>query len=198
MNTFIIAGPSGIGKSHLMNELVQKDFHILKAYTDRARRPTETEVKDRAYLSKQEFDAALSEFIYWFEFQGNRYGYKNSEIQEFSKKGKQILFNLPSSEILATLQKLSQAIVILLQIDKNNFELLRERMILRDIHKEDSTEEKQIKLAKIDARLDFALKEMEAFEELASVLEKNPQNKIFTIKNDKTLYDEVIPYILNL
>ncbi len=77
----MITGSSGVGKTHLIHELTSLGIYSLEVYTDRSRRPSEKRTTDRVYLTKKEFISNADEFLYWFEFQGNRYGYKKADIE---------------------------------------------------------------------------------------------------------------------
>ncbi|MDO8488314.1 MAG: hypothetical protein Q7S31_03290 [bacterium] len=195
MEIIVISGPSGIGKSHLIAELSRQGVYPLKVYTDRDRRPTESAFSDRVHLSKSAFDNSLQDFLYWFEFQNNRYGYKKSDIDKHRQQNTHIAFNIPASYLPQLLEKIPEAMVIYLNVD-GNFNLIKERMIKRDISPDETEEQKQLKLISIQKRLDFAQKELEKLAQIFSTCFGHPKSKIFTIHNDDTLYKEVIPYIL--
>lgn len=194
MKIFVITGPSGVGKTHLVNELAKHGIYPLNVYTDRDKRPSEEEITDRAYLSKEEFDIELNSFLYWFEFQGNRYGYRADEIEEQKKIGKSTCFNITPTHLKFLVEKLPEAVVIYLHTPKEDFHLLFKRMVERDISQGDSDEVRESKIRSIEARLNFALDEMEKEGDIGL----NPESRRFLIKDDKVLYEEVIPYILSL
>ena len=198
MKIFVITGPSGCGKSHLVNELCQKGVYPLEVYTDRLRRSSETTVTDRVYLTSTEFTNTLGEFLYWFEFQGNRYGYKLFDIETQSAQNKSICFNITPTDLIPLLKKLPHAITIYLSVDINNFDMLFERIIKRELSPTDTKENKDAKVAKIKNRLDYAKKELESFTKIQQELLQNPLSKVFTIIDDTTLYNEVLPYIIKL
>jgi guanylate kinase len=198
MNIFVIAGPSGVGKTHLITELGKEGIYPLEVYTDRKRRPTEKDTTDRVYLSEEQFSHSLSDFLYWFEFQGNRYGYKRSDIEHNKKTKRSIVFNIPPTFLPDLLKKLPEAIVIYLKVNKSNFGLLYDRMVARDIGKNDNEVTKEKKIVKIKRRLEFALREMENTADLEELILKNPFSKVFVINDDIALYKEVIPHILKV
>ncbi len=194
MKIFVITGPSGVGKTHLVNELAKRGIHPLNVYTDRSKRPSEEEITDRVYLSKEEFDIELDGFLYWFEFQGNRYGYKADEIEEQKRIGKSICFNITPTHLRFLIEKLPEAVVIYLHTPKEDFHLLFRRMVERDISQGDSDEVREAKIRSIESRLNFALDEMEKEGDIGP----NPKSRRFLIQGDRVLYDEVIPYVLGL
>ncbi len=198
MNIFVIAGPSGVGKSHLIHELTKRGIYPLEVYTDRVRRPTEKVITDRVYLSRSEFDRAGEEFLYWFEFQGSRYGYKRSDIQRLEQQNNSLCFNITPTHLPELLKVLPRAVVIFLMVKLENFGMLFERMVKREVSLKDSAGVKAVKMNKIRDRLDFARKEVDNYRNIQKVLSGNPLGRIFVVRNNDTLYEEVLPYILKL
>lgn len=198
MKIFIITGPSGVGKTHLVNELSKHGVYPLKVYTDRERRLSESVTTDRIYLSKEEFDKGLSDFLYWFEFQGNRYGYRSSDIEEQKRAGRSICFNITPTHLRFLLEKLPEAIVIYLHTPKEDFDLLFKRMVERDISEDDSDDVREAKVRSIESRLNFALGELDKAACIEDIINKNPQSKRFLVRNDNILNEEIVPYVLSL
>ncbi|MFC1649169.1 hypothetical protein ACFL2C_00460 [Patescibacteria group bacterium] len=198
MNTFVITGPSGSGKSHLVYELEPLGVYPLEVYTDRTRRPTEAENTDRVYLSKRQFSLDLEDFLYWFEFQGNRYGYKHSDITKQRKLGNPICFNIPPSHIPNILEKLPEATAIYLKVEEKHFPMLERRMLQRDVSSHDDDVRRSAKLAKIKKRLEYALEEMQDLDTHRDAMSCNTSSRIFDISGDEVLYTEVIPHIKKL
>lgn len=198
MNIFIISGPSGVGKSHLVHELEKIGISSIDVYTDRKRRPTEKDVTDRVYMTKEEFDSILTDFLYWFEFQGNRYGYKLQDITDLRRKKLSASLTIPPSFIEKIMKLLPEGIIIHLHVDEKDFSLLSQRMKYRDISELDSQGEKELKNKKIQNRLDFARDELKVHKKIHKLISRGNKGKIFTITNDESLYAEVIPYIRNL
>lgn len=195
MYTFVITGPSGSGKTHLIHELTSLGVYPLEVYTDRKRRPTEKKSTDRVYSTKEEFNSTLSEFLYFFEFQGNRYGYKKSDIEKQRTVGKSICFNIPPSFLPDILDRLPEAIVIYLYVDERHFPMLFDRMLKRDLSERESKSQEKIKVKKIEERLKHAKRELEGLTNIRKAALQNPKSRIFNISNDENLYKEVIPYI---
>lgn len=69
---FMIMGPSGVGKTTLVNELSKKyGYSVVQSYTTRERRtPNET---GHTFISEKEFDR-LESLVAYTEFAGKRYG----------------------------------------------------------------------------------------------------------------------------
>lgn len=195
MKVIIVTGPSGVGKSRLIRELASFGVYPLEVYTDRLRRPTEDLETDRVYLTKAEFDSSLDEYIYWFEFQGSRYGYKKADIEKQKLAGKSVCFNIPPRFLPKMLDRLPEAMVAYLHAEEKDFKLLFNRMVARDLSDLDSESVKATKINKIKQRLDFAKRELNQFEALKKAVFRNPLSRVFEISDDKALYHQVIPYL---
>ncbi len=198
MNIFAIVGPSGVGKSLLVSELVKEDFYSIPVFTDRAKRPGEKKVVDREYLTVEEFDKFLEKFIYWFEFQGHRYGYKKSDIEKCKRKNLNACLNITPTHLPYLINKLPELITIYLRVLPDNYDLLFKRMVKRDISSEDSESAKEDKIDKIKSRLNHALSEEENFGSLELFLTQNRFSRVFNIAGDGELFDDVLPYILSV
>ncbi len=198
MGIFIITGPSGSGKTHLIHEITLLGIYPLEVYTDRSRRPSEKQTTDRVYLTKEEFNSDINEFIYWFEFQGNRYGYKKSDIKRQNELGKSICFNIPPTFLPFMLEELPEAIVIYLNVEEKNFPMLFNRMLKRDLAKHDNERLRKTKIEKIEKRLNYARKELRRMAKMRKTALQNSSSRIFNISGNTTLYQKIIPYIKSL
>ena len=81
----IIVGPSGVGKSTLINHLMAKypnSFGFSVSFTTRAPRPGEVHGKHYYYVTVEKFDEMIKndEFIEYFNVHGNKYGTAKSVI----------------------------------------------------------------------------------------------------------------------
>jgi len=198
VNIFVITGPSGSGKSHLIHEIITLGIYPLEVYTDREKRPSESKISDRVHLSLEEFSYSLEEFLYWFEFQGNRYGYKKKDIKKQKKLGNSVCFNIPPVFLSEILSRLPEAIVIYLNVREKHFPMLYTRMLKRDLYRNiDKHKEKVIK-SKIERRLEHARNELGLLETLKKLISNNPSSRVFDIYDDKILYKEVLPHIKKL
>jgi guanylate kinase len=97
-NLFIVAAPSGAGKTSLVRELLARDGRVRLSisYTTRAPRPGETDGRDYHFVSKAEFIAMLDagEFLESAEVYGNYYGTSEHWIREAIAAGDDILLEI--------------------------------------------------------------------------------------------------------
>ena len=87
----VIAGPSGGGKTTVMNELIKSDvgFSLVRSATTRQRRNDGNDT-EYIYLSRDEFLALCGsgKMLEFTEYGGNLYGTPHSEIERIVKEGK--------------------------------------------------------------------------------------------------------------
>lgn len=81
MKIVLLCGASGVGKSSVATELCKdKDFNLIKSYTDRPMRGTEY---DHIFLDKQHMDELMKEDLVAFtEIHGNRYCTRYNQFVE--------------------------------------------------------------------------------------------------------------------
>ena len=82
----IVLGPSGVGKSTMINALTEKypdKFGFSVSHTTRQPRAGEEHGVNYFFVTKDEFQAMTdaNEFIEWFEVHGNMYGTSKAQIE---------------------------------------------------------------------------------------------------------------------
>ncbi len=128
---FTIVGPSGVGKSFLMERLQQQypeSFVVAKLLTTRPPRPGETAL-DRQFVSEEKYLAmrANEEFIWSDSFYDNHYGYTHEAVRP---NDKHILINaLPP--MTALFSAFPDVVIIGLTIAPENCELIKQRLETR-------------------------------------------------------------------
>jgi guanylate kinase len=196
MTDFIIAGTSGVGKTYLEEVLADKyDFYPLVKYMDREPRPGELDNPRVGFISTKEFLKLKDSggFAFTLEYSGNNYGWKKSDIQSHFDQNKTIAITLDS--LGDVFENLKGWIPVMLHIDKDSIDLIEERIKVRSDYKNLDKAQKEEVRKKIDKRVKMAKDELTKFGSYRDIIRKH-NGKIFTIKDDKTLFDEVIPYIL--
>lgn len=95
---FIVSAPSGAGKTSLVKALLKTDSTISLSisYTTRTPRPGETDGRDYHFVSRERFQAMLTEgeFLESAEVYGNSYGTSKSSIARDLAAGRDILLEI--------------------------------------------------------------------------------------------------------
>jgi guanylate kinase len=95
---FVVAAPSGAGKTSLVNALLKQDesIRLSVSFTTRAPRPGETHGREYHFVSREEFAAreAGGEFLETAEVHGNRYGTSRSWIEQQLADGHDVLLEI--------------------------------------------------------------------------------------------------------
>ena len=83
----IIVGPSGVGKSTLINILMKKypsTFQFSISHTTRAHRDGEKHGVNYFYVTKEQFQEKVDQdgFVEWCHVHGNMYGTSKEQIAE--------------------------------------------------------------------------------------------------------------------
>ncbi len=99
MNTrgklIIISGPSGVGKSTIARQLVErlKDVHLSVSVTTRPSAKTERDGRDYWFVSREEFHKRIEEgaLLEYAEVFGNLYGTPRDKTEEALNAGKTVI-----------------------------------------------------------------------------------------------------------
>lgn len=95
---FVIAGPSGVGKSSVISTLLSRDPKLCFSVsaTTRARRPDEVHGRDYYFVTEKEFDRliATGALLEWTTYQGHRYGTPKSEVLGRLQRGLDVVLNV--------------------------------------------------------------------------------------------------------
>ncbi len=83
---FVLTGPSGVGKTTIMDSLLEKDDRLTYSvsHTTRKKRPEESDGRDYYFVERDEFEQMKEEggFLEWAEIYGDYYGTSRAEIEE--------------------------------------------------------------------------------------------------------------------
>ncbi len=172
-NLFVVAAPSGAGKSSLVNALMELDSHVhpTVSHTTRAPRGQEKHGREYFFASDQEFDAMVlgDAFVEWAHVHGQRYGTSKKMIEERMAQGADVILEIDYQGALQIQKMYANAVLIF--ILPPSWEELRSRLERRG---EDTTEI-------IELRLQNAAVEMAHAKEFDFVI----INEVF----DRALFD---------
>ena len=96
--TFIISGPSGVGKSTVLQTLLaeRKDLYFSVSATTRAPRPGEVNGVQYHFLDQETFRAWIDqgEFLEYAEYVGNCYGTPKRFVDEAMDQGRDVILDI--------------------------------------------------------------------------------------------------------
>lgn len=88
---FVVTGPSGVGKTTVMERLLEADEGLTYSvsHTTRDPRPNEVHGEDYYFVDEEEFERvrAQSGFIEWAEIYGDYYGTSREEVDRIRREG---------------------------------------------------------------------------------------------------------------
>ncbi|MFM6993219.1 MAG: guanylate kinase [Rhodoferax sp.] len=115
-NLFVVAAPSGAGKSSLVNALLELDSHVQPSvsHTTRAPRGQEKHGREYFFVSEQEFDAmvAADAFVEWARVHNNRYGTSKKAIEERMATGADVILEIDFQGAIQIKETFSNAVCI--------------------------------------------------------------------------------------
>ena len=144
-NLFVVAAPSGAGKSSLVNALLELDSHVQPSvsHTTRAPRGQEKHGREYFFVSEQEFDAmvAADAFVEWAHVHNHRYGTSKKAIEDRMAQGADVILEIDFQGAIQIKQTFSNAVCIF--ILPPSWEELRARLERRG---EDSPETIELRM----------------------------------------------------
>ena len=144
-NLFVVAAPSGAGKSSLVKALLELDSHVHPSISHTTRPPRGQEKHGREYFfaSEPEFDAMVqgNAFVEWAMVHGNRYGTSKKAIEERIAQGSDVILEIDFQGALQIKKAFANAILVF--ILPPSWEELRSRLERRG---EDSAEVIELRL----------------------------------------------------
>jgi guanylate kinase len=115
-NLFVVAAPSGAGKSSLVKALMEVDSHVQPSvsHTTRAPRGQEKHGREYFFVSDSEFDAMVQAqaFVEWANVHNHRYGTSKKAIEERMNHGADVVLEIDYQGALQIKQVFSNAVTI--------------------------------------------------------------------------------------
>ena len=97
-NLYVVAAPSGAGKSSLVKALMELDARVLPSVSHTTRAPRGQEFHGREYffIDDPEFDRMIQAqaFLEWAQVHGNRYGTSRATIESTIAKGMDVILEI--------------------------------------------------------------------------------------------------------
>ena len=144
-NLFVVAAPSGAGKSSLVKALMELDSRVQPAVSHTTRSPRGQEKHGREYffLSSEEFDAMVlrNSFLEWAHVHEQRYGTSRQAIEERMANGSDVILEIDFQGAVSIKRIFANAVLIF--ILPPSWEELRSRLQRRG---EDSPEVIELRL----------------------------------------------------
>jgi guanylate kinase len=111
-----ISGPSGVGKSTIITEILKRnpDFVLSVSYTTRAPRPREVHGKDYFFVTHRDFEEMLArgEFLEWARVHDNLYGTSEPWVSSREAEGRHILMDIDVQGVRQAQQKGSAGVYV--------------------------------------------------------------------------------------
>jgi guanylate kinase len=115
-NLFVVAAPSGAGKSSLVKALLELDSQVQPSvsHTTRAPRGQEKHGREYFFTSEQEFDAmvAADTFVEWAQVHGHRYGTSKKAIEERMAQGADVILEIDFQGAIQIKENFANAVCI--------------------------------------------------------------------------------------
>jgi guanylate kinase len=144
-NLYVVAAPSGTGKSSLVKALMELDSHITPSISHTTRAPRGQEVDGREYhfVDNTTFDRMVAEgaFLEWAHVHNNRYGTSRAGIEAMIGQGKDVVLEIDYQGAIQIKQLFANAVLIF--ILPPSWQELRSRLQRRA---EDSAETIELRL----------------------------------------------------
>jgi guanylate kinase len=144
-NLYVVAAPSGTGKSSLVKALLEVDsrMELSVSHTTRAPRGQEVHGREYYFVSNDEFDRMVQNqaFVEWAKVHNNRYGTSRKAIEDKIAAGADIVLEIDYQGAIQIKRLFANAVLIF--ILPPSWEELRSRLLRRA---EDSEEVIELRL----------------------------------------------------
>ena len=154
-NLFVVAAPSGAGKSSLVRALMELDKSVALSVSHTTREPRGQEMHGREYyfVSSETFDqmTAQGAFLEWAHVHGNRYGTSKAAVEQRIVKGLDVVLEIDFQGAIQVKHLFPNAVLIF--ILPPSWEELRSRLQRRN---EDNVQTIKLRLANAAQEMEHA------------------------------------------
>lgn len=112
----VITGPSAVGKSAIVGELVRRrpDIRYSVSCTTRSPRPGETDGVEYFFVTREEFErkAQSGQLLEWAEVYGNYYGTPRDYVEAMLARGQNVILDIDINGAVQVREKYSRAVSV--------------------------------------------------------------------------------------
>ncbi|MCX7857845.1 MAG: guanylate kinase [Deltaproteobacteria bacterium] len=121
---FVVSGPSGVGKTTILNLFLKNDNNSVFSisYTTRKRRENEREGVDYHFVTMEEFQEMVKKdfFIEWEEVHGEFYGTPKATILESIERGVDVFLDIDVNGALRIKRIIPASVLIFIEPPSEN------------------------------------------------------------------------------
>ena len=115
-NLFVVAAPSGAGKSSLVKALMELDSRVLPSvsHTTRGPRGQEKDGREYFFVPPERFEAMVQgdDFVEWAQVHGHRYGTSKAVIEERIAQGADVILEIDFQGALQIKKTFANAVLV--------------------------------------------------------------------------------------
>lgn len=135
----VLSGPSGAGKGTILNELLKSDDNLKYSVSMSTREPRDGEVDGVNYffVTKEEFEREIknNNFLEYALVHSNYYGTPKSKVEEYIKKGHDVILEIDIQGALKVKETNPDAIFVFIM--PPSMKELRDRLVKRGTESKD-------------------------------------------------------------
>jgi len=118
---FVISGPSGVGKTTILQEVLKRDDRLLFSVSATTREPRAGECngKDYFFLSREEFEKKIKkdDFLEWSNHFSNYYGTLKNFVKDGLADNKDVILDIDVNGAMQVMKKNIDAVYIFISPD---------------------------------------------------------------------------------